>query len=78
MTALAQNTNAQFIGIRNRSNDVIHHSDVNFLRIFSKWYNEEYLDEEITEDLEEVFTERRYAQVKKVRNNKNNDHFLLI
>ena len=58
VTALAQNTNAQFIGIRNRSNDVIHHSDVNFLQIFSKWYNEEYLDEEITEDLEEVFTER--------------------
>ena len=26
VTALAQNTNAQFIGIRNRSNDVIHHS----------------------------------------------------
>ena len=58
VTALEQNTNAQFIGIRNRSNDVIHHSDVNFLQIFSKWYNEEYLDEEITEDLEEDFTER--------------------
>ena len=58
VNALAQNTNAQFIGIRNRSNDVIHHADVNFLQIFSKWYNEEYLDEEITEDLQVVFTER--------------------
>ena len=57
VTSLAQNTNAQFIGIRNRSKDVIHHCDENFLQIFSKWYNEEYLDQEITEDLQEVFTE---------------------
>ena len=68
VTSLAQNAPANFTGMRTRSNGVLHHNDVNFLQIFSKWYNEEYLDEEITEDLEEVFYRARMGSLLEARN----------
>ena len=39
VTTLAQNTPTNWIGIRTKSNGILHYTDVNFLQIFHKWYN---------------------------------------
>ena len=60
-----QNTDANFTGIRTRSDGILHHTNVNFLQLFCKWYKEEYLDKDLAEDLTEIFTEsvwERYAR----------------
>ena len=38
VSVLTANTDANFIGIRTRSDGVLSHTEVNLLQIFRKWY----------------------------------------
>ena len=57
VSVLTANTDANFIGIRTRSDGVLSHTEVNLLQLFRKWYHQEYRNKEITTPLPEYFTE---------------------
>ena len=54
---LTANTNANFLGIRTRSDGLLSHTEAHQLQLFRRWYFDEYRNKEIDEPLTEYFTE---------------------